>query len=217
MCSYAQRGFECFVGDTIFIAEDSHCIPLMRVLIRRSSFCKAGNIVLDLRVESLPKLEHNMGALQVVGPHDHLAKFIHILVDGSGPLEVPRSFEISPCRLELVLGAKLADELLYKLLPHIVGEASYRLVISHVAIHESCSTVTLHEGECPHDPRMVISELMRHEIHVQFARIQEGSSFRTISQKVVWTRWFQVVCARSGFRKTFVLLFGVVAKMFGGL
>ena len=107
-----------------------------------------------------------MGALQVADLHDHLAKLIHILVDGSGPLEVPQSFKIGPCCLDLVLRAKLANELLYKLAPCIVGEASDRLVISHVAIDESCSTIALHERECPHDPRVVVSELMRHEIHI---------------------------------------------------
>jgi hypothetical protein len=55
------------------------------------------------------------------------------------------------------------------------------LVILHMVINESCSAVTLHEGECPHDPRVVVSKLMRHEIHVQFARIQEGLPFCTIS------------------------------------
>jgi hypothetical protein len=45
------------------------------------------------------------------------------------------------------------------------------LVISHVAIDKSCSAITLHERECPHDPCVVISELMRYEVHVQFARI----------------------------------------------
>jgi hypothetical protein len=166
-----QRGFERFIGDAIFIAEDSGCIPLVRVLVRRSSFCKAGNIVLDLWVETLPKFERNMGALQIAGPHDHLVELIHILIDSSGPLEVSQSFEIGPCCLDLVLRANLANELLYKLAPHIVGEASDHLVISHVAIDELCSTVALHERERPHDPHVVVSELMRHEIHVQFARI----------------------------------------------
>jgi hypothetical protein len=131
---------------------------------------------LDLWVESLPKLERNMGALQVVGLSDHLAEFINILVNGSGPLEVSWSFKIGPCHLDLVLGAKLADELLYKLLPRIIGEASNRSVISHMVINKSHGMVTLHKGEHPHDPRVVI-----HKIHVQFARIQEGSPFRTIS------------------------------------
>jgi hypothetical protein len=112
-----------------------------------------------------------MGALQVASPHNHLAKLVHILVDGFGPLEVPRSFEIGPCCLDLVLWAKLANELLYKLAPRVVGEASNRLLISHVAIDESCSAITLHKRECPHDPRVVVSKLMRHEVHVQFTRI----------------------------------------------
>jgi hypothetical protein len=110
-----------------------------------------------------------------------LADFINILINGSGPLEVSQSFKIGPCCLDLVLGAKLADELLYKLPPCIVGEASICSVISHMAIDESHGMVTLHEGEHPHDPRVVVSELMRHEIHVQFARCQEGSPFCTIS------------------------------------
>jgi hypothetical protein len=107
-----------------------------------------------------------MGALQIASLHNHLAKLVHILVDGFGPLEVPQSFEISPCCLDLVLWAKLTNELLYKLAPRVVGEASDRLVISHVAIDKSCGTITLHERECPHDPRVVVSELMRYEVHV---------------------------------------------------
>jgi hypothetical protein len=73
-----------------------------------------------------------MGALQVAGLYDHLAKFINILIDSSGPLEVSQSFKISPCCLDLVLGAKLTDELLYKLLPCIVGEAAVHLYIDPV-------------------------------------------------------------------------------------
>jgi hypothetical protein len=126
---------------------------------------------LDLRVESLLKFERNMGALQVAGLHNHLTKLIHILVNGFCPLELPRSFEIGPCCLDLVLWAELANELLHKLAPCIVGEAPDRLVILHVVIDELCSMVALHEREHPHDPCVVISELMRHEIHVQFTGI----------------------------------------------
>jgi hypothetical protein len=158
-----------------------------------------------------------MGALHVVGPCDHFMEIIDIFTDSSGPLEVSQSFEIGLCHLDLIIGAKLANELLYELLPCIVGEASDRLVISHLVIDESSSMVTLYEGECPHDPCMVISELMMYKIHVQFARIQEGLPFHMVSQKVIQTCRFQVVCAQSGVQKIFVLSFGVVAKVFGGL
>jgi hypothetical protein len=112
-----------------------------------------------------------VGALHVASLSDHLMELIDIFVDGSGPLEVSRSFEIRLCYLDLVLGAKLADELLYELPPCVIGEASDCLVTSHMTIDESSSTVTLHEGKRPHDPRVVISELMRYETHVQFTQI----------------------------------------------
>jgi hypothetical protein len=82
-----------------------------------------------------------MGALHVAGPSDHFMEFINIFVNSSGPLEVSQGFEISSCHLDLILGAKLADELLYERLPCIVGEASDHLVVSHIAIDELSSTV----------------------------------------------------------------------------
>jgi hypothetical protein len=138
-------------------------------------------MILDVRIETLAKLHDNMGALEVASPFDHLAKIIHILIDRSGALEVLRGLKYGACCLDLVLGAELGYELHDEILPRRIRQAPHRLVVAHVAIHETRRSIALHERERPHNFRTVIHELVGCEGYVQFARIQERPPLCTIS------------------------------------
>jgi hypothetical protein len=128
--------------------------------------CHAGHMVLDLRIQSLAKLQDDIGTFKVVCTINHFVKFVNILIDGSRTLEVLRGFEVRPRILDLILGAEFRYKFLYEISPRRVEESAHFMVGSHVSIDKSSCMVTFHEQECPHYLCMIISKLGRHHCDV---------------------------------------------------
>jgi hypothetical protein len=77
------RRCERGVRDAIFVAEDCGIIPLLWNFVRRVPLCEAGDMILNLHIQALTKLEDNVCALKVVGLVNDLPETIDILIDGS--------------------------------------------------------------------------------------------------------------------------------------
>jgi hypothetical protein len=60
----------------------------MRTLVQGSAVREAGDIVLNLQVEALAELQHDVGAFEIASPSNHLAKVINILINGFSTLVI---------------------------------------------------------------------------------------------------------------------------------
>jgi hypothetical protein len=76
-------GCESGVRDTIFVAKDGSIVPLLQNFARRMPLCEAGDVVLNLRIQALTKLEDNVGPLEVTGIVHNLLETVDILIDSA--------------------------------------------------------------------------------------------------------------------------------------